>query len=108
MIEFDRSLPDYERYKQLHKGTIYIDEFKARALLDFDRNLLDSYRSMLTDLMFIESGGMYRTLDKSSVLGYLKEFHGITDEELVKQDTGDSLSQDVLEPLYNKGKQKNL
>lgn len=104
MIEFDRSLPDYERYKQLHKGTIYIDEFKARALLDFDRNLLDSYRSMLTDLMFIESGGMYRTLDKSSVLGYLKEFHGITDEELVKQDTGDSLSQDVLEPLYNKGK----
>lgn len=103
MLALDRVMPDHDLYKNSHMMHVYIDEFKTKLLLDHDRLLLDNFKELLQEALFIESGGIFRTLDRSSVIGFLKEFYGVKSEDLVDGETENSLAQDVVDRLINKG-----
>lgn len=103
MIQMPLSPPDLKRYKDLHMGYVLLDEAMATTFISYDEALLQSYEVHLRDFIYIRSGGIYRTIEKSSVIGFLKEFEGVPASDFVNKDVESSLAEEVMTKIAAKG-----
>lgn len=104
MYRIPRVLPDYARYINEHKGFIYIDKFLGMSLLEYDRNKKSSLELLLKEYMMEESGNRYSAIEQNSIINFLIEFMGVSEDMLKNEDKAYSISGKVLTEIANKGK----